>query len=384
MDYDIILVGGGLANSLIAWKMAVEKPALRLLVIEQGERLGGNHTWSFYGGDLTAEQKEFLSPVIAHQWPGYEVRFPEFTRKVTTSYHTVTSEKLHETVSAILKGSIRYNTRIDEINGNVVVVNGQTITGKLVIDGRGFVASSHLFYAYQKFVGLEVRLLEPHGQQVPIIMDATIPQEDGFRFIYTLPLDSHTILIEDTYYSDQPDLDENYLIEKIKAYAASRNLEIQQIIRQEKGILPITLSGDIDAFWNEMPQDRVCSGLRANLFHQTTGYSLLYAMRIADIIVKSNNLDLLNTRKLIERFSKQLWLQQRFYRVLNRMLFYAAMPSQRYCLLQRFYKFPELLIERFYAGQLQLLDKLRLVSGKPPVPVLKALKAILTFRKEKK
>jgi lycopene beta-cyclase len=55
------------------------------------------------------------------------------------------------------------------------------------------------------------------------------------------------------------------------------------------------------------------------------------------------------------------------------MLFRAAEPPERYRVLQHFYRLPEALIGRFYAGQLTALDKLRILSGRPPVPLRKAL-----------
>jgi lycopene beta-cyclase len=71
-----------------------------------------------------------------------------------------------------------------------------------------------------------------------------------------------------------------------------------------------------------------------------------------------------------------LWESRRFCQLLNRMLFRAAEPAQRYRVLEHFYRLPEPLIARFYAGQLTGLDKLRIVSGRPPVPLGKALAAI--------
>jgi len=55
------------------------------------------------------------------------------------------------------------------------------------------------------------------------------------------------------------------------------------------------------------------------------------------------------------------------------MLFRAAKPEMRYTVLQRFYGLKRPLIERFYAGQFTIFDKLRILIGKPPVPVTKAL-----------
>ena len=51
-DADLIFVGGGLANTLIALKLADTQPNLKILLIEKSPDIGGNHTWSFHGTDL--------------------------------------------------------------------------------------------------------------------------------------------------------------------------------------------------------------------------------------------------------------------------------------------------------------------------------------------
>ena len=58
------------------------------------------------------------------------------------------------------------------------------------------------------------------------------------------------------------------------------------------------------------------------------------------------------------------------------MLFRAARPDQRYRILQRFYALDERLIERFYAARSSGYDRLRILTGKPPVPVMAALKTL--------
>jgi lycopene beta-cyclase len=58
------------------------------------------------------------------------------------------------------------------------------------------------------------------------------------------------------------------------------------------------------------------------------------------------------------------------------MLFRAAAPGERYKVLQRFYGLPQPLIERFYAGQITWRDKLRILAGKPPVPIRRALSCL--------
>ena len=53
----VVSVGGGLANSLIAYRLAQTRPELEPLIVE-AERLGGNHTWCFHATDLTPAQRD--------------------------------------------------------------------------------------------------------------------------------------------------------------------------------------------------------------------------------------------------------------------------------------------------------------------------------------
>ena len=56
--------------------------------------------------------------------------------------------------------------------------------------------------------------------------------------------------------------------------------------------------------------------------------------------------------------------QRGFYRMLDTMLFRAAEPDQRYRMLERFYRLPEPLIGRFYAGRSTLgATRLRILAG---------------------
>ena len=45
-------------------------------------------------------------------------------------------------------------------------------------------------------------------------------------------------------------------------------------------------------------------------------------------------------------------------------------------MLERFYGLSEGLVRRFYAGRSTLLDKARILTGKPPVPIRRALREL--------
>lgn len=67
------------------------------------------------------------------------------------------------------------------------------------------------------------------------------------------------------------------------------------------------------------------------------------------------------------------WRQRGFFRLLNRLLFRAARPAERFRVLEQFYQRPEPLIARFYAGHVTWLDRARVLAGRPPVPIGRAL-----------
>ena len=371
--HDLILLGGGLANSLIALRLRALRPELRVLLVEGGPALGARHTWSFFDTDVTPEQHAWLQPLIVHRWTGYSVRFPGRERRLRTPYQSVTSERLHAVVTAALPpAAIRLNAEAARTAPDRVVLrSGETLPARAVIDGRGPAPSSALVLAWQKFVGRRLRLSEPHGLTEPVIMDAAVPQIDGYRFVYLLPLDERRVLVEDTYYADAPALDAPTLRARIDAYALSRGWRVEAVEDEEEGVLPIALGGDMERFWAGAVTAR--SGLRAGLFHPTTGYSLPDAAALADRIAGSPDLSADALLALTRAHALETWRSRGFYRLLNRLLFRAADPQLRWRVLERFYRLPEPLVERFYAGRTTARDAARILVGKPPVPIRRAL-----------
>ena len=375
--HDVIVVGGGLSGGLLAWRLKQRRPATSVCVVERGARLGGNHTWSFFEGDLTPDQARWLEPLICYRWPGYDVRFPKRQRTLNAGYRSITSDRFHDVLSAALGDNLVFDANVVEMaDDHVVLADGRRLSARCVIDARGERPIPHLLLGFQKFLGLEVRLTERHGQRLPIIMDATVPQNDGYRFLYTLPFTADTMLIEDTYYSDGKVLAPAVLRQRITDYAASRGWQIAEVIREEAGVLPIILAGDIDQFLAGDQTGPPHIGLGATLFHPTTGYSLPDAVRLADLVAAAGPPDTASVRQLVHGMIRQTWSERAIFRLLNRMLFKAGQPDKRYMILERFYGLHAGLIRNFYAGRLSPLHKARILIGKPPVAIRDALRCV--------
>lgn len=375
--WDLILVGGGLANGLIAWRLHQQRPDLHVLMLEAGAQLGGNHTWSFHQDDITPEQHQWLSPLVAHRWQGYDVRFPALSRTLDNDYLSITSERFAAVIAPALGDNLLTQTAVSDVTPqSVTLADGQRLSAAAVIDGRGYQPSPHLTAGFQAFLGQQWQLSEPHGLTRPLLMDATVDQAAGYRFVYTLPLSTTELLIEDTHYIDRATLGSDRARQHIHDYAQQQGWKLAQLQREEQGNLPITLAGHHRAFW-QAKAGQPCSGLRAGLFHATTGYSLPQAAALADLIAQQRDLTSSALFHLIQDYAERQWRRQRFFRLLNRMLFLAGRPERRWQVMQRFYRLNQGLIARFYAGQLTLIDMARILTGKPPVPVGEALRAVL-------
>lgn len=207
-------------------------------------------------------------------------------------------------------------------------------------------------------------------------MDARLPQLDGYRFVYVLPLATDKVLVEDTYYSNGPELDVATVADRVRELAAARGLSGAEL-RQETGVLPILIGGDPDLFWpaND-PVARL--GLKGGFFHATTGYSFGLALQVAEELSRlSGPFDGAMLARWSHARFRQHWRAMRFFRLLNRMLFHAAAPDRRDRIFAHFYRLPPERIARFYAGRPSLTDMARILSGKPPVPVGAALRALV-------
>lgn len=375
---DIAIVGGGLAGGLIALALARLRPELKLVLIDQDKSFGGNHIWSFFASDIAPEHRWLTAPLVTYGWSGYEVHFPAHSRSLDNIYYTIESERLDWLLRNNLPQSSLFSGReVKAVSPRLVVLDGaQRINAGGVIDARGAGDAHHLDCGWQKFTGQLLQLKDPHDMKNPIIMDATVEQHDGYRFVYVLPFGMDKVFVEDTYYSDRPDFDPRVMRRRITAYAEAKGWQVDRVLREETGVLPVVMGGDLDNYWASGSGRTAKAGARGAFIHPVTSYSLPDAVRNAIFIAEQTDLDGDKLNMLMRQRADAHWKSGKFYRMLNRMMFRASMPNERYKVLERFYTLKPGLIERFYSGQTTGGDKARILSGKPPVPVGKAIRAL--------
>lgn len=381
-DADLIIAGGGLSGALIALQLRRLRPEVKVLVLERGGRLGGEHVWSFFDSDVAAENRPVLDPLISHRWPGYDVRFPKLERSLPIPCSSFSAAALHAAAVEALGRDVGFSCEVVDIGEeHVRLADGRTLRAQGVIDARGAEAEPALVLAWRKFFCLDAEMNAPHGLEAPIMMDATVAQEDGYRAFKVLPLSPTRLFIEDVRYSETAQNDLKALRAGVETYCSDRGWRIERVLSSDHGVLPIPLAGDISAFWrgreNKGPAR---AGQRAGLFHPATGYALPDAVRLAQAIAASPDLSTPALRSLAHDASVSTWAKRAFIRYLNRLLFLGGRPERRYEVLRYFSQQPIDLIERFHAGEGRAADMVRLFTHGPPVSLSAAVACISEAR----
>lgn len=378
--YDIAIAGGGLAGGLIALALRSARPDIRLALIEAGGVFGGNHRWSWFESDIDPSGAALLSRFPAKRWSGgHSVRFPGYERHLSANYRSLDSRDFDRALrSQLPQDAILTGCMIERLEaGTVHIEGGRTVAAERIVDCRAAPPSHHLRGGWQVFAGQHWRMARPHGIAAPVIMDARVEQIGGYRFMYLLPLGERDLFLEDTYYQDLPELDRATLAGRIARYVRDHGWQ-GQVVHEETGLLPVITGGDFAAYRRSLETPGVAlAGARGGFVHPLTSYTVPIAVDNAMAIAGAAHLGGAALAQFVAERANAHWQTTGFYRLLGRMLFDAAEPEQRFRIFERFYRLPEPLVQRFYSARSSSVDKLRLLSGKPPVPVGRAVGALL-------
>jgi len=382
-DYDVILVGGGLQAGLIVMALRHQKPSVSILLIEQSDRLAGNHTWSFHPGDVPPAARAWVEPLIETQWDACDVRISGLEKPIELPYASMSSSHFADVITDRIShgpGEILLNQSVSELSDTAVrIENNTTYQARLVIDCRGpqrhasiQPSGADAGRGFQKFWGFEVETLIDWPRPIPTIMDDAIDQTDGFRFLYSLPFAPRRILVEDTRFSDSTDLDREECLANVTDYLSNIGINDWTIVREENGVLPMPYSV------NAMPERGgdgavLAGGYAGGWFHPATGYSFPMAVAFADAISSvpigdtSGNTITAQARQRIAELAREHQTRSLFARFLNRLLFCLVKPTTRYQIFRRFYRvLSPAAIARFYAHRFTFGDAFRIVVGIPP------------------
>jgi lycopene beta-cyclase len=378
---DLVIVGGGLAGGLTALTFLAQFPERTVRLIDSKMNLGGHKTWVFHENDVSPAALEFFRPMIAKTWDEATFQFPRSERKLKGPFHAVRSADFSRALKDMLGDEVlKLGVKASKLTDSVVTLeDGTEFEAKCVLDARGIdelpTAETN---GFRKQVAYDITLEHPHGLSGPVLMDATCPQLDGLRFFQLLPWEDNKVQVVECFYSDSPELNTERISKSVRAYCERKDWTIESIDPEEKNVRPLPLTSE--SIKVSVTGEPLPIGARAGFYHATTGDSLADAARFAEFITKipqNPKVPEFTTTAARDQLSRlrRPWLsRQRFYRLLNRLVFQASEPSLRYTILQAFYALPEDIIGRFTGGKTTWTDRVRILGGKSPVPLSIAMK----------
>ncbi len=272
-----------MAGLSLAWYIAHE-PALAqksVLIIDKQKRTGNDRTWGFWQN----EPSDF-DDILAAQW--YNLLFVDAEGKKKElvlkdySYKLLRSSDFYQKIYQKIEKNSQFEWLFDNIisiesynnKANVQTENYGNLTGEIIFDSINlpdFYASESLTLL-QHFKGYWLKFDQnTFDEKSATLMDFSVEQCDECRFVYELPIDRQTALIEYTIFSANT-LEMSAYDTAIKSYIESKYPNTSyEILETEYGIIPMS---DVKSkiFLNK---NHLKIGSAGGQTHPATGYTFL-------------------------------------------------------------------------------------------------------------
>lgn len=250
-SFDYIICGGG-ASGLLFAKALCEDPFFSshsILLIDKATKTTNDRTWCYW----EIGEGSFDS-LLETQWDnaifkshGFKTQFALHPYR----YKMLRSEKFYASVQQVLQK----NQCLHQIKAEVTDIQSQAeevrvstpegvYLGKQVFNSifnpKELLQQQKYPVLQQHFVGWFVKTQQPHfSSDTLTFMDFDIPQESATRFLYVLPLDAHTALVEYTLFSESLLTTEAYET-GIKNYLSQLGITAYELLEKEQGAIPMS------------------------------------------------------------------------------------------------------------------------------------------------
>lgn len=275
-DYDVAIVGGGLAGLSLAYRLAEDSfRSKSIALVEPRLEYGRDRTWSSW--DVRPHP---FAQLVRHRWPAWSVHAGSASNVVRSSrfsYCKIESQDFYQEAIAkinaaphlhFMQGVDAHDVR-DEGSAAVVETSAGSIRARHAFDTRPRRGPNPVMR--QQFMGLEIETEQAvFDPGVATLMDFRVSQPGHPRFFYVLPVSPTRALVEDTHLAPAGatcDLSR----EKIAAYlerfwGVSSYTELES----ERGVIPMEVSRSPEAASGSVV---IPFGVRGGAAKPSTGYA---------------------------------------------------------------------------------------------------------------
>ncbi|MFV9504246.1 MAG: lycopene cyclase family protein [Oscillochloridaceae bacterium umkhey_bin13] len=277
-DYDYIIAGGGAAGLSLAYHLGlVGLNDQRVLLVDQIAKTSNDRTWCFWEiGDGPFE------PIVTRSWDKLWLHGHEHSARESIApyrYKMIEGSAFYRFMDDWLAEQPQFERRLGKVerfddHGDAVTawVDGQPVRARWVFSSIYQPGPRDPNYAYwlQHFKGWVITAPRPiFDPEAATFMDFRVAQADDVRFMYVLPYDAHTALVEYTIFS--ADLVDHAVYEAgLRTYIHGLlGLESYAIQHVEYGVIPMT-----DTPFVRHPSPRVLRiGTAGGLTKASTGFT---------------------------------------------------------------------------------------------------------------
>lgn len=341
MEKPVIILGGGIWGSLLAWRLKEALPQVKFRLYEETSTLGNQVSCMFRETDC-GEALKWLRPLISKSWEQHHIKFSSFEKWVTSPYHMIDSKHLHNVVSARLGDDLKLN--------NMLTPEFALKEGSFVIDARN--SCYYKKTGFKKHLSLHVELSEDHHLIAPVICDGSVTQKERFRNLAYFPLTANSLIVRDIWFSENQRVEMDEMRKALCESIYARGWRINKIIREESGFSELPTSTPI-----LREEGRVIS--LAGLYHDITGCFIPSASELIERMVLTS-FRYGELKEVVKDFRKEVESDRKYFRYLNRQL----IEEKHEKVLEAIYSQPYPVIERFSRGKLTFLDRSRITLGR--------------------
>lgn len=378
--YKYVILGAGCSGLSLCYYLLELGETEPILLLDRKTGFVNDRTWCFWDVEPTP-----FSHLATKRWQSWSLRTSCGSATQTTGrypYLCIESSDFYEYAVRSIEAHPNVTLRLGEevlnlqpaAGGIRVKTSEGTYEGELAFDGRGLPPGSPHFekarkeapWVPQKFLGQRVRAERPvFDPERCTLMDFSVDQRRGLRFMYVLPFTPQTALVENVYLSEARVTEEEYRAETGEylrdAYGLSGNE--YEVSGEEKGYIPMTSY--------EFPQrlgERVYSiGMLGGQTRPSTGYTFLriqrYCRRLAESLAASGGRPEVPART-----------DSRRYDLLDALFLRFMQEHPERCpeiYHQMFAGVPADALVRFLTEKSSPLDEARLIGALPKTPFIR-------------
>lgn len=290
--HEYVILGAGCAGLSLCYYLLKQGVTAPILILDRKERFEDDRTWCFWDVEPTP-----FSHLATARWNSWSVE-AEGRRIVQTSqsypYLCLTAANFYRhalrTIAAHPNVTLRLGETVEsykELGDETFVATRRRVyKARYVLDGRGLPPGSPVFEAArrdavwvpQRFVGLRLRTSrDVFDTGTCKLMDFSVSQKRGLRFVYVLPFGSREALVENVYLAEGHTSSEEHRVE-IQTYLESAyGLRPDEIVidGEERGYIPMT----DHRFPRKLGERAYAVGMLGGESRPSTGYTFVRIQR---------------------------------------------------------------------------------------------------------